>query len=746
MKMKRWLPRDWHERLSVVLTGLFLLQYVLWIEREEGMWLPETVVIVKLTLLSTVVIEAMLRKRKVVRWCLQLAALVSATGFVLEYVPVRRDVVRFTDAVDLLRDNFMALPPFIWFSLSAWVITLFAAKLMQEKKYIITVLVFTVTTFAIRDSYGTLNLWKQAVTVIVCGLLLLTVRHFSDLKQKHPTGWPHLVKFSPFIVLSILFLITVVVTLGALAPDTRPVLTDPYTMWQTMRGDRVVFTSDGERSASSSSIASTSGYSRDDSSLGGTIAFDETPVLSAVSSHRTYWRGETRALYTGTGWVVSEAERQAATTAIARGASLPESASHRTLEVTQTITMLPGSDQEYPVLFGAYAIDRVQRVASGGADADFSSLRWSPRLSEVRWVGDDSRAYPDTYTLVSQVPIIDEEALRSVSEGLPIEAEFEPYLALPETLPSRVTDLALQVTESGESMYDKAKLLEQYLSSSYAYTTAPDQSRGQSHDFVDRFLFEIREGYCDYYSTAMVVMARSIGIPARWVKGFAPGELTGDGVYTVRNSDAHSWVEAYFPGYGWIPFEPTAGFELPVHHPDEGAIADLPSEPVPELVLEEEPNSDIEISTELESDVPASIINGGFPHSFVWAVGAVWTCMLLALGLVYRKIWPGRDQLAANRFAVLEFERFLLYAKRRGYTRKKHETAREALWRWFDGNQRIEKEDLESLLSFFEKAKYGNGVFSNEEMVAFSHKLQHLRQELQQRKSAWLKFIENRDH
>ena len=743
MRLQRWmqrvLPEDWHKRLSALLIGLFLLQYVFWIQQEEGVWLPETVLIVKLTLLSTAVTEALLRNQNGLRWCLQLGALVCATGFVVEYVPVRRDVDRLLDAFELLRDNFMTLSPFIWFALSAWIVTLLAITLLRSKKYIISALVVTVAAFAIRDSFSTLTLWKPAAAAIVCGLFLLTVRHFAELKQKHPTGWPHLVKYSPFIAMSVTVFVTAVVSLGALAPDVRPLLTDPYTLWKSMRGEGVAHSTNGAPAISLLGTASVSGYSRDDSSLGGSISFDETPVLQAVTSHRTYWRGETRALYTGDGWVASDAERRVARTAVPRDLPLPgspsdnTSSSLRTLEVTQTITMLAGSNRDYPVLFGAYEIDKVQHVTVNGAETAFSSLRWLPGLSEVQWFADDVGAYPDSYTLVSRVPIIDEELLRSVADERPVEDDFEPYLDLPETLPSRVRELAQQVTASGVNRYDKAKLLEQYLSNTFAYTTEPDLSLGQSHDFVDRFLFEIREGYCDYFSTAMVVMARSIGIPARWVKGFAPGESNSDGEYIVRNSDAHSWVEAYFPGYGWIPFEPTAGFEQPTYLSDAGATEGFMPEPLPEPVPEEETGIPLDSSPELEPDTNEPTENNSvLPRPLIWALGAVWAALLLALGWGLRRILYGRRDMEADRHALLEFERFLRYAKRRGYTRKRHETARETLHRWFSPETRVEKEELESLLSLFERAKYGgNNGFSNEDRMTFFQKVQRLRQELQ---------------
>ena len=86
-------------------------------------------------------------------------------------------------------------------------------------------------------------------------------------------------------------------------------------------------------------------------------------------------------------------------------------------------------------------------------------------------------------------------------------------------------------------------------------------------DYVAHFLFTSQVGYCDNFSSAMTVLLRAAGIPARWAKGFAPGEVTDTSadqqVYTIRNQDAHSWVEVYFAGYGWLPFEPTPSFTQP---------------------------------------------------------------------------------------------------------------------------------------------------------------------------------------
>ncbi|MDF2714578.1 MAG: transglutaminase protein, partial [Paenibacillus sp.] len=481
---------------------------------------------------------------------------------------------------------------------------------------------------------------------------------------------------------------------------------------------------------------SSSGYSRNDSTLGGEFSFDYTPVMSISTSHRSYWRGETRSLYTGKGWIASDIERKTPLVPVTPDTSLPQDprlapTMAKTVEVTQTITVLGETEQDYPVLFGAYAIDKV--VATGGANVNMSALQWASRLGELRWMPNGRVPYPQLYMITSKVPIVDETELRKVPAELPTRTGLEEYFFLPETLPNRVRELAQQVTASGTNMYDKVKLLERYLNSTYPYTNTPDLSKGRSRDFVDRFLFEVKEGYCDYYSTAMAVMARSLGIPARWVKGYTPGasamaedmlnfpeeliDPDGAGEYTVRNSDAHSWVEIYFPGYGWIPFEPTAGFALPVFAPEA------------------------EISTELlpaTSDDPSSSLSGDglMPRAIGWGAGVIAAAILIAFLWAnrhsLRKLRPfgplGR-QMDANQKAVLEFERLIRFARRKGYSRSEHETAREMANRWIDKDKWLQK-DLDSLLFLFEKAKYSGSRITDEELSSFSRTVSKLREEM----------------
>jgi transglutaminase-like putative cysteine protease len=152
-------------------------------------------------------------------------------------------------------------------------------------------------------------------------------------------------------------------------------------------------------------------------------------------------------------------------------------------------------------------------------------------------------------------------ALRAADGETPDEITAR-YLPLPASVTQRTRDLAAQiVAESGaNTRYDVAKAIETYLRTNYAYTYFPPP-QPPSSDAVDVFLFEDRRGMCALYASSMAVMLRTLDIPARVVAGFGTGDFNAfTNLYEVRANDAHAWVEVYFPTLGWVPFEPTAGW------------------------------------------------------------------------------------------------------------------------------------------------------------------------------------------
>jgi hypothetical protein len=125
----------------------------------------------------------------------------------------------------------------------------------------------------------------------------------------------------------------------------------------------------------------------------------------------------------------------------------------------------------------------------------------------------------------------------------------------------RTRQLALDLT-AGKNSYDAARAIEGYVRGRITYRTDIGYPPADQ-DVVDYALFDSLEGYCEYYSSAMVVLLRSVGIPAREVVGLTGGSFDAQsGQYLYRESGAHAWPEAYFPGYGWIGFEPTAAYPV----------------------------------------------------------------------------------------------------------------------------------------------------------------------------------------
>jgi transglutaminase-like putative cysteine protease len=150
--------------------------------------------------------------------------------------------------------------------------------------------------------------------------------------------------------------------------------------------------------------------------------------------------------------------------------------------------------------------------------------------------------------------------LRSAGSGYP--DWVGQYRGLPNNyrtpeVRGEIRTLALQVTAGAANPYDQAAAIESYLRDNYSYKLDPGVP-WPGQDPLEYFLFRNKAGYCQYFATAMADMLRSLGIPTRLVNGYGPGKFDAkQDKYIVRESDSHTWPEAFFPGYGWIPFEPT---------------------------------------------------------------------------------------------------------------------------------------------------------------------------------------------
>lgn len=182
-------------------------------------------------------------------------------------------------------------------------------------------------------------------------------------------------------------------------------------------------------------------------------------------------------------------------------------------------------------------------------------------LDKAGTVYNHDRFRPVTYYAASSdIARPGADTLRA-AEGAAPDDVLQQYLALP-ALDPRIRDLAEQATTGAGTNYDRAALIENYLKTRFGYTL---QLPGTPPaDPLAHFLFERRQGHCEYFASAMTVMLRALGVPARIVNGFRGGEFNDvTGSYIIRARDAHSWVEAYFPGQGWVSFDPTPAGDRP---------------------------------------------------------------------------------------------------------------------------------------------------------------------------------------
>ena len=190
-----------------------------------------------------------------------------------------------------------------------------------------------------------------------------------------------------------------------------------------------------------------------------------------------------------------------------------------------------------------------------------------PDVLAVRAAGGNADA-GEPYQLTTSVSSAEPDDLRSAG------TDYAPWVwarygQLPDDMPPRVAELARNITAGADNPYDQAKAVESWLKTNLTYNLSIDPPPF-GVDGVDHFLFESREGYSEYFGSAMTVLMRSLGVPARMTTGYTTGKLIdGGNLYLVSDHHSHGWSEVYFPGYGWIPFEPTPGKQIPIVVPPE---------------------------------------------------------------------------------------------------------------------------------------------------------------------------------
>jgi len=382
-------------------------------------------------------------------------------------------------------------------------------------------------------------------------------------------------------------------------------------------------------------------------SLGGARNVTDRPVFQVEAATGRYWRAVTFDTFTGRKWTNSAEIEETFDT----NEPIPTIAWSLRRPLTQTVTLLAstgGVVMAAPdVLQTSLPIVGLFMPVLGGDENTGASAEVTDELTYMR-----SRTLldvGDSYTVVSSLTDITERALRQATVDYPLEISNR-YLQLPDGFSSRVANLAQEVAgDENDPVYDRAKRVERFLRG-YKYDDQID-APGKDQDPLEYFLFDIQRGYCDYYASAMAAMLRSLGIPARLASGYAEGTYDKEtGAYLITERDAHTWVEVYFPGYGWIEFEPTAGESVL----DRPSGADLPeSSRIPGAPDQISPANDIlaerglnDQENQLSKFLDGAGSGAPFRPSMQWIVASVLLTLAALAGgwwLLRRRVWQGPD-------------------------------------------------------------------------------------------------------
>lgn len=274
------------------------------------------------------------------------------------------------------------------------------------------------------------------------------------------------------------------------------------------------------------------GYNDSETLLGGDISIDEEEVLRAFGEEPIYLRGTVRTEYLGDRWARDLVEYEPE-----GKLSEEKTAYYERLTVNEDLKRL----EIRPV---------VEMTSNLFSSIYTKEAAFSNNLA-LLFYNSDRNTYTSNKTVINNYDLtyFREDLIEDHLRRIPKEVrsgdffmEYSPYLQIHESITPRTVDLVNSLVDESMRNYEKAEILSAYLRENYAYTLTPG-NLPEGQDFVDYFLFEVKEGYCVYFGTALTVMLRIAGVPARYVEGFKMSEEVLDGEYIIRNSDAHAWTE-----------------------------------------------------------------------------------------------------------------------------------------------------------------------------------------------------------
>jgi transglutaminase-like putative cysteine protease len=472
------------------------------------------------------------------------------------------------DWIQILTDRGFApqLTPYaLGLGLIMWVTAFMAGYTLYRHHRVLDAIVLVGAALLVNMSSTLTDLFRYLILFMLAALLLWLRAALVGREE----GWqrrrvnenaevPAAIMRSGMLFIVVSILMAWVLTSVAVAAPLTAVWNNLDTVWSDAR-DQLDVIFGGLNNADSRFHGTTFGS---DFSISGEWTSSNDPVLTVAATRALYLRAVTYDTYTGHGWAQSPGRE-------------------RTVESDQPI--FPGYTPEEPLVGDAFDIATIEiQIQRSSGRALFTT--GYPISATAPVVVVESGDLPilgglkattsipsgSSYSLRAAISKATKAQLRSAGTDYPPDIE-QLYLGT-AGLTQRTQDLARQIARGadGDARYDWAEALTNYFQSApFEYRTTAPIPDDPNRDFVDFFLFDPDRGhigYCEHYATAMVALARSVGIPARVAVGFAPGERVEvpageqppiSPVWQVRENNAHAWAELYFPGYGWQIFEAT---------------------------------------------------------------------------------------------------------------------------------------------------------------------------------------------
>lgn len=448
-------------------------------------------------------------------------------------------------------------------SLTAWFLGYLAGWAAFRRHVVWPVLVICGTALLVNLSYGGPNQLVYFLVFVMSSMLLLSRLTLFEKQRDWDTSSAD---YTPGVTFGFLWrssLLSVIVMAAAWAMPTGSVAASVAEGWYQIttpwHGLQVEFDRIFASVGTSGRLVEGNRFSNT-LALKGAIELGDEPVMLVSSPVPEYWGARTYDRYTGQGWMSSASQ----TSRLEAGD--PQLLSGGNYGARQQV------EQQFKPLVGG-----VGSIFAGGVPIKVSVPTYADHFDTLDLVSALRPTVPlrrgQQYGVIASVSVAGAVDLRAAGTDYP--AWTDRYLDLPSYSLRRVRSLARQITRDANNPYDAAVAIERHLRD-FQYSVdvpAPPPNR----DAVDWFLFVSREGYCDYFASGMAVMARTLGIPSRVVSGYNTGTFSEEtGLYTVRQENAHSWPELFFPGYGWVRFEPTPSQPVPVR-PEESPAGTIPA-------------------------------------------------------------------------------------------------------------------------------------------------------------------------